>query len=70
MKITITPFNYPEDSNHYRGSEMKCTDGNLNPPGQVNSHGEFTEDFFLFIHFLRQQGVKIKPQTIILETLP
>lgn len=65
MKTTITPFNYPEDSDNYRGLDMKIEGADT--VTLTNTSGNFTNDLFLHLHFLRRSGIKLKPQVIELE---
>jgi len=56
--LTIDPFNYPEDSDNYRGTQSNVTG---DPKTYTQSAGVFLDDLIAALRFAKINGLKIKP---------
>ena len=59
MKVlTISPFNYPEKSDNYRGIESNLTG---DPATYTNTTGIFIDDLISTLRVIKIAGYKLKP---------
>lgn len=59
MKVlTISPFNWPESSDKYRGMESNVTG---DPTPYTQSTSTFIDDLIMTLRKHKLQGIKLKP---------